>query len=122
MKMLKTALVAAAAVALTAGVAFAPAAFAQSAAAKATVDAAKAAGQVGEQMDGYLGLVTPDVPPAVRAAVAEINSGRTGAFQEAATKAGTPVDAAAAATGKQLIDRLPAGQFYKGADGRWVKK
>ena len=119
MKMLKTTLVAGAAVAL---LLTAPAAFAQSAAAKSTIDAAKAAGQVGEQADGYLGLVSGDAPPAVRAALAEINSGRTGAFQEAAAKAGTPVDAAAAATGKQLIDRVPAGQFYKGADGRWVKK
>jgi uncharacterized protein YdbL (DUF1318 family) len=124
MKMLKSTLAAGVvvALALAAGAAFAPAAFAQSAAAKATVDAAKAAGQVGEQMDGYLGLVAADAPPAVRAAVAEINSGRTGAFQAAAAKAGTPVEAAAAATGKQLIDRLPAGQYYKGADGRWVKK
>jgi len=23
---------------------------------------------------------------------------------------------------RSWVDRLPAGQFYKGADGRWVKK
>lgn len=98
------------------------AAFAQSAAAKATVDAAKAAGQVGEQADGYLGLVSSDAPPEIRAAVAEINTGRTAAFKEAAAKAGTPVEAAGAATAKQLLDRMPAGQYYRTADGRWLRK
>ena len=97
-------------------------AYAQSAAAKATVDAAKASGDVGEQADGYLGLVSTDAPAAVRAAVAEINTGRTAAFKDAAAKAGTSVDAAGAAVGKQLFDRLPAGQFYRTADGRWAKK
>ena len=97
-------------------------AHAQSAAAKATVDAAKASGDVGEQADGYLGLVSTDAPAAVRAAVAEINTGRTAAFKDAAAKAGTSVDAAGAAVGKQLFDRLPAGQFYRTADGRWAKK
>lgn len=97
-------------------------AYAQSAAAKATVDAAKAAGQVGEQADGYLGLVSGDAPAPVRAAVAEINTGRTDAFKDAAAKAGTSVDVAGAAVGKQLFDRLPAGQYYRTAEGRWAKK
>jgi uncharacterized protein YdbL (DUF1318 family) len=97
-------------------------AHAQSAAAKAAVDAAKAAGQVGEQADGYLGLVSSDAPAAVRAAVAEINTGRTAAFRDAAAKAGTSVEVAGAAVGKQLFDRLPAGQYYRTADGRWAKK
>lgn len=97
-------------------------AYAQSAAAKATVDAAKASGVVGEQADGYLGLVSSDAPAAVRAAVAEINTGRTAAFREAAAKAGTSVDVAGAAVGKQLFERLPAGQFYRTVDGRWAKK
>lgn len=97
-------------------------AYAQSAAAKATVDAAKVSGEVGEQADGYLGLVTGDAPAPVRAAVAEINTGRTAAFRDAAAKAGTSVEVAAAAVGKQLFDRLPAGQFYRTAEGRWAKK
>ena len=97
-------------------------AMAQSAATKATVDAAKASGEVGEQADGYLGLVSSDAPAAVRAAVAEINTGRTAAFRDAAAKAGTSVDVAGAAVGKQLFDRLPAGQYYRTADGRWAKK
>jgi uncharacterized protein YdbL (DUF1318 family) len=110
--------------ALTAVLALAGAgmAHAQSPAAKATVDAAKASGEVGEQADGYLGLVSSDAPAAVRAAVTEINTGRAAAFKEAAAKAGTSVEAAGAAVGKQLFDRLPAGQYYRTADGRWARK
>lgn len=97
-------------------------ALAQSAAAKAAVDAAKASGQVGEQADGFLGLVSSDAPPPVRAAVAEINAGRAEAFKDTAAKTGVAADAAGAAVAKQLFDRLPAGYHYRTADGRWLKK
>jgi uncharacterized protein YdbL (DUF1318 family) len=95
---------------------------AQSAAAKATVDAAKARGEVGEQADGYLGLVKGSADAATTAAVQEINAGRTAAYREAAGKTQVTVDAAAGATATQLIARVPAGQFYKDASGKWVKK
>jgi uncharacterized protein len=98
------------------------AAFAQSAAAKAAVDAAKAVGQVGEQADGFLGLVSTDVPPAVRAAVTEINEGRAAVFREAAAKAGTTADAAGVSAAATIFTRIPAGQFYRSADGRWQRK
>jgi len=110
-------LVVAAVVLMSAG-----AVFAQTAAAKATVDSAKAAGQVGEQADGFLGLVSSDAPPAVRAAVTEINEGRAAVFREAAAKAGTTADAAGVAAARTIFERIPAGHYYQGADGRWVQK
>jgi len=97
-------------------------AVAQSAAAKAAVDAAKARGDVGEQSDGYLGLVKGSADAATTAAVAEINAGRTAAYREAAAKTAVTVDAAAGATAAQLIGRVPAGQFYRDPQGKWVKK
>lgn len=99
----------------------APAFAADAAQAKAVVDAAKAQGQVGEQADGYLGVVA-SAPANVVAAVAEINAGRTAAYRDAAAKTGTTPEAAGQATGRQLIDRLPAGQFYKPLNGGWTKK
>lgn len=90
--------------------------------AKATVDAAKARGEAGEQSDGYIGLVVPSVSPEVRAAVAEINGGRTAAYRDAAAKTGVTPDAAAQATAKQLVARLPAGQYYKPLNGGWTRK
>lgn len=94
---------------------------AQSAAAKAAVDAAKSAGTVGEQADGYLGIVS-DGDAALRAAVAEINTGRAAAYKDIAAKTGVTPEAAGQATAKQLYSRLAPGQYWKPLDGGWLKK
>jgi uncharacterized protein YdbL (DUF1318 family) len=99
------------------------AAQAQSASAKATVDAAKAAGIVGEQADGFLGFVTPAADPAIRAAVAEINAGRAEIYKQAAAKNGvTPAAAGAAAFESVVKAKLKPGEYYKPAGGGWTKK
>ncbi len=90
-------------------------------AAKATVDAAKAAGTVGEQADGTLGVVSGG-DAATRAAVAEINAGRAAAYRDAAAKTGVTAEAAGEAAYRQLLARMPAGQFYKPAGGGWTRK
>ena len=95
---------------------------AQSADAKAAVDAAKARGVVGEQGDGLLGFVMPVNDPALTAAVAEINAGRSQAYREAAARTGVTPEAAAQATAQQLFMRLPAGQYFKPLDGNWMRK
>jgi len=108
--------------AVLAALALPAAAVAQSAGAKATVDAAKAAGVVGEQSDGFLGIVSGG-DPAVRAAVAEINAGRAQVYREAAAKSGaTPEAAGAAAFVTTIMPRLAPGQYYKPNGGGWVKK
>ena len=88
---------------------------------KAAVDAAKAAGTVGEQGDGFLGIVS-SASPAVTAAVANINNGRSTVYADAAAKSGVTRDAAGQATGAQLIARVPAGQYFKPLGGAWTKK
>src|SRR6201999_3948298 len=85
---------------------------------KATVDAAKAAGTVGEQADGYLGIVS-SADATVTAAVSEINNGRRQVYTQTASKSGVTPDAAGQATGAQLIAKTPAGQFIKPLGGGW---
>ncbi len=97
-------------------------AYAQSAATKDTVVAAKSAGQVGEQADGFLGLVSGSAPAEVKAAVAEINAGRAKAYQDIAAKTGVTEQAAGEATARQLITRVPPGGYYKPLDGSWTRK
>ena len=113
------------ALALTSGAAAAtvlPAvAYAQSQAAKQAVDAAKAAGKVGEQGDGYLGIIS-DADSALRAAVAEINAGRKQVYADTAAKTGVTPEAAGEATARQLIARVPAGHIYKPLGGSWTRK
>ena|SRR6267154_659258 len=96
-------------------------AFADLASDKAAVDAAKAAGTVGEQADGYLGVVS-GADGAVTAAVNAINAGRREVYSQTASKSGTTPDAAGQATGAQLIGRTPAGQYIKPLGGAWTKK
>jgi uncharacterized protein YdbL (DUF1318 family) len=96
-------------------------AFADLASDKAAVDAAKAAGTVGEQADGYLGIVS-SADGTVTAAVNEINNGRRQVYSQTAAKSGVTPDAAGQATGAQLIAKVPGGQFFKPLGGAWTKK
>jgi uncharacterized protein YdbL (DUF1318 family) len=99
------------------------AAYAQSTQTKATVDAAKAAGIVGEQADGFLGFVTSSADPAIKTAVAETNAGRAELYKQAAAKNNvTPAAAGAAAFETVVKGKLRPGDYYKPAGGGWVKK
>ena len=95
---------------------------AQSAAASETIAGAKAQGMVGEQADGFLGLVSGSPPPSVVAAVRQINAGRAQAYDTIAAKTGVTDEAAGEATARQLYDRLPPGQFFKPLGGPWTRK
>ena len=86
------------------------------------LDSAKAAGQVGERPDGYLGVVATGAPPAVTQLVTDLNARRKAKYAEIAKQNGTAVDAVAALMGQKLIERTPPGQFAMGADGRWIRK
>jgi uncharacterized protein YdbL (DUF1318 family) len=98
------------------------AALAQSDAAKAAVDAAKAHGLIGEQGDGYLGVVGAAPSAAVKTAMDEINAGRAQAYHDIAGKTGVSDAAAGEATALQLVSRLPTGYYYRPLGGSWTKK
>ena len=89
---------------------------------EAVLDAAKAQGVVGEQGDGYLGLVSGSASPSVKAAMDEINAGRSKAYQDIATKSGVTPAAAGEATALQLFARVPSGQYYRPVGGGWTRK
>jgi uncharacterized protein len=107
---------------LTAALLSAPAVGADLASAKAVVDAAKDQGIVGEQGDGYLGLVHGSASAAVTAAVDTINAGRAAVYRQTAAKAGVMPEAVAQAAAQQIAARLPAGQYYKPLGGSWMRK
>jgi uncharacterized protein YdbL (DUF1318 family) len=106
-----------------AAMAAAPVAIAQSADAKARVDAAKAAGIVGEQGDGFLGFVSGAADAALKAAVDEINAGRAQLYREAAAKNGVSPEAAGASAFNTVVKaKLKPGEYYKPAGGGWTRK
>ena len=107
-----------AAIAMTAAVAIAvPSAIAQRDPAYA---AARSAGQVGEQPDGYLGYVSTPTA-AVRAVVDDINIKRKAAYTSGAPK-GSTVEQFAFVTGCNLIAKTKPGEKYKAPDGRWMTR
>ena len=107
---------------IAAAIMLATPAFADLAADKAAVDAAKAAGTVGEQADGYLGFVSGSADGGLTAAVSAINNGRADVYAQTAAKSGTTRDAAAQASGAALIGKTPSGQFIKPLGGGWTRK
>ncbi len=96
---------------------------ADTASAKARVDSAKRRGLIGEQGDGFLGFVVDTASkPDLQAAVNEINIGRAAVYRETADKTGVAPDAAGQAVATQLINKMPAGQFYRPIGGVWTRK
>lgn len=83
---------------------------------------ARAAGFVGERVDGYLGLVNPAPPGNVKALVADINAKRRAKYQGIADANGTSLQAVEAIVGRKLIARARPGHYVTDASGRWVRK
>ena len=82
----------------------------------------RASGQVGEQADGYLGVVG-SVPAAVRAQVDSINIQRRAYYTDLAARRGAKIEEVAATTGCELLrTKVAIGQFYRGTDGAWKKR
>ena len=80
--------------------------------------AARAAGQVGEQTDGYLGFPTP--PSAdVRRVADEVNIKRRAIYAERAAANHSTVEDYAFTTGCQLIAKTKPGEKYQAPDGSW---
>ena len=82
--------------------------------------AARAAGQVGEQPDGYLGVVGAPTP-ALQALVNNINIQRKKQYTAQAAS-GSTVQQMAFVTGCNLILRTEPGEKYQAPDGRWLTR
>ncbi|MFT3729309.1 MAG: YdbL family protein [Terricaulis sp.] len=82
---------------------------------------ARAAGQVGEQADGYVGVVTGETVSAeVRAHVEQLNIRRRTAYTSAASQANASVSDFAAATACQRFRNLSTGERYRNEAGQWA--
>jgi len=86
------------------------------------LDAAKAAGQVGERIDGYVGIVDANAPAEVKALVADINAKRRAKYEQIAADTGTTLTAVEVIVGQKLIARAKPGEFVTDQSGRWVRK
>ncbi len=87
------------------------------------VEEAKANCIVGEQADGYLGVIdSMAASEAVKREVRTINQQRKALFAELAAKNGITIEDAAALTGKRRVESAPSGQCVRMPDGGWAKQ
>jgi uncharacterized protein YdbL (DUF1318 family) len=86
------------------------------------LDAAKAAGLVGERADGYVGAVAASPSPEVQELVEKVNAARRGTYAEIAAKNGVAIAAVAEQAAVKLIERAPAGTWVFDSTGQWKRK
>ena len=82
----------------------------------------RASGQVGEQADGYLGIVG-SAPASLRAQVDAVNIKRRAYSTDLAARRGAKIEEVAATTACELFrTKVAAGQHYRLSDGVWRKR
>ncbi len=83
--------------------------------------AARSAGQVGEQPDGYLGVVGAGSAE-LRAIVNNINIQRKSAYTQKASASGATVEQLAFTSGCNLIAQTAPGEKYRTPTGDWATR
>ena len=81
---------------------------------------ARASGQVGEKLNGYVSALKDTAD--VQALVAEINAKRKQEYARISAENSQPVDVVAKLAAEQIINGLEPGVFYQAADGSWKKR
>jgi uncharacterized protein YdbL (DUF1318 family) len=83
---------------------------------------AKQQGLVGERPDGLVALVGDGASQDIRELVDEVNAERMEEYRQIASDTDAPLEAVQARAGRQIIERLPAGQYFMDVGGRWRQK
>ena len=82
---------------------------------------AKSSGLVGEQLNGYLGIVDAGAGSDVRALVKEINSKRKAKYEAIASQNSTSLETVELLAGKKAVEKTLPGNYIQTATG-WKKK
>jgi uncharacterized protein YdbL (DUF1318 family) len=86
------------------------------------LDGPKAAGLIGEQANGYLGLVSQGASPEIKSLVKDVNAKRKNRYQSIAQKQGVPLSDVEKVGGATAIEKTLRGNYIKDSSGRWRKK
>jgi len=82
----------------------------------------KADGFIGEQANGYIGLVKQDVPADIKMLVKDVNAKRKAGYQKIAAKQGTSLSDVEKVGGNTAIEKTLRGNYIRDAGGSWRKK
>jgi len=82
----------------------------------------KADGLIGEQANGYLGLVTQDVSAETRKLVSDVNARRKAGYKNIASKQGTSLTEVEKVGGNKAFEKTLRGNYIRDVNGVWRKK
>ncbi len=82
----------------------------------------KADGLIGEQANGYLGLVDQNAPADIKSLVSRINSKRKAGYEKIARQQGTQLSDVEKVGGNTAIEKTLPGNYIRDAGGDWRKK
>lgn len=88
----------------------------------ATLEEAKAAGQIGEKQDGYIGFVQTNVPADVTALVADVNAQRRQRYEQIARDNGIDIGQVARLAFTRALENTVSGNFVESSPGQWARK
>ena len=82
----------------------------------------KADGLIGEQANGYIGLVRQDIPADIKKLVIEVNAKRKAGYQKISAQQGTSLAEVERVGGNTAIEKTLRGNYIRAASGGWRKK
>jgi len=82
----------------------------------------KADGLIGEQANGYIGLVKQNVSADIKKLVNDANANRRSGYQSIAKKQGTSMAEVEKVGGQTAMDKTLRGNYIRDASGVWRKK
>jgi len=87
-----------------------------------TLQEAKQQGLVGEQRDGYIGLVQSDVSAELRELVQQVNEERRRRYQQIAEENGITLAQVTAVAYERAVEATERGHYIQLPNGEWVRK
>ena len=82
----------------------------------------KTDGLIGEQANGYIGLVAQNVPADVRKLVDEANANRRAGYKKIAAGEGANLEDVERVGGNTAMNRTLSGNYIRDDSGTWRKK
>ena len=82
----------------------------------------KADGLIGEQANGYIGLVQQNVSADIKRLVNDVNAKRKAGYQRIAKKQGTSLAEVERVGGNTAIEKTLRGNYIREGSGTWRKK
>lgn len=87
-----------------------------------SLEQAKSQGLVGEQLNGYLGIVITNPSNDLRTLVTNVNQQRKTLYQRSAQEASVTLEVFEIRAGQRLQERAKAGEYLQDQNSQWRRK